>query len=347
MKWLVGRVVVLVVCGTLLLLIVGCGTYVVYHGHTGGIRVSRWDGTNPTTLKPGQWKGGKYPQLSPDEKWIAYYDVNEKALCVMERDGSNWEVVTKTDEWHFSWSPDSKWLAYSKSTTKKIGSDKEIYKIRIDGTGDTRLTTHSAKDIRPQWSPRGDLIAFDSNRRNGDWDIWVMESNGSNPQNLTAGFGNGPDHRAVWDPDGEEIVFGGSHSEWGDRIYWVRIENGAADAWDVFSQYSVRMYFYIGIHIQPAWRYDGKYIFYATNDSTVAKPVNSAHNEALLMQPSNMFGQGASVMDTSKGFSGWRLAANLMVYYRKSDPYGLYCKLAPGIAEVKIGNGWDPHIVSP
>jgi len=229
---------------------------------------------------------------------------------------------------------------------KKVYSDWEIYRIRIDGTSDTQLTSHTAKDIRPQWSPRGDLIAFDSNR-SVDWDIWVIQSNSSNPQNLTAGFGNGPDHRAVWNPDGDEIVFGGSHPQSGSRVYWVRIKNGGPDAWDVFSQYSVLMYSYSGIYIQPAWRYDGKYIFYVSDIPTTATHLNPLHKQALFMQPSNMFGQGAIVMDTSKSFDGWQLAANTMVYYTKTDPYGLYCKLAPDADEVKIGKGWSPHIAHP
>ena len=67
-----------------------------------------------------------------------------------------------------------------------------------------RLTDHSANYRSPSWSPDGQHIVFDSNRR-GKADIYVMGADGSNPRRLT----DHPDWAAYpsWSPDGQHIAF--------------------------------------------------------------------------------------------------------------------------------------------
>ena len=67
-----------------------------------------------------------------------------------------------------------------------------------------RLTDDSASDQSPAWSPDGTRIAFHS-YRDGDWDIFLMNADGSNQRRLT-------NHRAsdtfpAWSPDGTQIAF--------------------------------------------------------------------------------------------------------------------------------------------
>ena len=90
--------------------------------------------------------------------------------------------------------------------------DQEIYMMDTDGGNPRRLTNHPANDSSPSWSPDGKRIAFVSYRdghvrANGrpTSEIYVMDADGGNPQNLT----NDPndDWDPSWSPDGKRIAF--------------------------------------------------------------------------------------------------------------------------------------------
>jgi Tol biopolymer transport system component len=54
----------------------------------------------------------------------------------------------------------------------------------VDGSNQTRLTTHPEQDVSPAWSPDATKILFFS-FRTGNWEIFLMNSDGSDPINLT------------------------------------------------------------------------------------------------------------------------------------------------------------------
>ena len=56
----------------------------------------------------------------------------------------------------------------------------DIYVINADGTAKQNLTNSPAvNDRQPSWSPDGSRIAFLTDR-NGRWEVWVMNVDGSN-----------------------------------------------------------------------------------------------------------------------------------------------------------------------
>ena len=89
----------------------------------------------------------------------------------------------------------------------------EIYVMDVDGKNQRRLTNHPDNDVSPSWSPDGKRIVFFSNRDGHvhvihglpAYEIYVMDADGGNPQNLT----NNPfdDRNPSWAPDGKRIVF--------------------------------------------------------------------------------------------------------------------------------------------
>ena len=98
-------------------------------------------------------------------------------------------------------------VAYRKIlfTSQRSGAG-DIYAVGRDGSGLTQLTTSSAVDTEPAWSPDGRKIAFASRRGDGiDLDIFVMDADGSNVVRLTNARGD--DTAPAWSPDGSRIAF--------------------------------------------------------------------------------------------------------------------------------------------
>ena len=65
-------------------------------------------------------------------------------------------------------------------------------------------------------------IVFTSNR-NGNWDIWTMNPDGSDPKNLTRDAA--ADFSPVWSPTGEQILFV-SFREGGESLYLMDADGG-------------------------------------------------------------------------------------------------------------------------
>ena len=91
-----------------------------------------------------------------------------------------------------------------------------IHIMDPDGTNQLRLTGPSSVyyDTNPKLSPDGTKVVFVRGLRAGspdDWQIYVMNSDGTNVTQLTAGT-NFNDFNPEWSPDGSKIVF--RRSEW-------------------------------------------------------------------------------------------------------------------------------------
>ena len=90
--------------------------------------------------------------------------------------------------------------------------------MNADGTGLLRLTDVPESDLYPAWSPTN-LIAFNS-YRDGNWEIYLMNTNGTNQKNLTNNS-TGDDLFPAWSPDGSKIAFQSNR----DGAYEVYVMN--------------------------------------------------------------------------------------------------------------------------
>jgi Tol biopolymer transport system component len=104
------------------------------------------------------------------------------------------------DAYQAEWSPDGTKIAFAgrlKMTLWQIQSgdmDYEIFVLNADGSNLMQLTdnylysptehTSITNDFNPQWSPDGNKIAFES-LRDGNWEIYVMNADGTDQKNLT------------------------------------------------------------------------------------------------------------------------------------------------------------------
>lgn len=78
-------------------------------------------------------------------------------------------------------SPDGQTIAFSYKG--------DIFSVPVNGGTAKQLTTNSAYDAYPVWSPDGQKIAFASTRE-GSMDVYLMDKNGGVPKRLTTNSGN-------------------------------------------------------------------------------------------------------------------------------------------------------------
>ena len=128
------------------------------------------------------------------------------------------QLGTAGDNLRCDWSPKDDVIAFTSNRhdpdAPADAQNQEIYVINADGAGGPeRLTFQSGSDANPAWSPKGDKIAFESNR-SGRPEIWVMNADGSDPFRLTH-FDSytQPRTRSIsvskptWSPKGDRIAF--------------------------------------------------------------------------------------------------------------------------------------------
>lgn len=97
-------------------------------------------------------------------------------------------------------------------------------------------------------------IAFESTQ-SGDWDVWIMDADGSNQANLTS-FQGKDDRGPDWSPDGGKIAFYADRDGDGDFDIWVMDADGSNQTQLTDSQADDR---------HPAWSPDGTEIAFSSD----------------------------------------------------------------------------------
>jgi hypothetical protein len=178
--------------------------------------------------------GWRIQERVPDGPRIAFMN-DQSHLSVMGFDGGQFGAVGNTpivgsDP---SFSPDG--------TQIVLAHFANIWVVNSDGTDLHQLTT-AGSDFTPAWSPDGTKIAFIS-QRTGIWQIYTMNTDGTNQTNITNSSTN--DGLPAYSPDGAKISFsrGGAPNSLGklwtmnaDGTGQVQITTGpGTDEWPSYS----------------------------------------------------------------------------------------------------------------
>lgn len=134
------------------------------------------------------------------------YIIDENAAPGEER-----RVTDRADRMAYepSLSPDGEWIVFE-SHEVDVEDNAVIVKYKIDGSTAYQNLTSTDDDCRqPNWSPAGGKILYQK-FSDGQWDIWVMNTDGSDHRLITSGPGDKTD--ASFSPDGQWIVYSGEVS---------------------------------------------------------------------------------------------------------------------------------------
>ena len=84
-----------------------------------------------------------------------------------------------------------------------FSSGRDIYTVKGDGSGLTRITSTLHTDRNPVWSPDGNRIAYLSDRDGPG--VYVMQADGAEPTRVADAISVGSRH-PTWSPDGSLIA---------------------------------------------------------------------------------------------------------------------------------------------
>ena len=165
------------------------------------------------------------PAVSPDRTKLAFVSDRDGdfELYVMALDGTGLVQVTSNTavDTSPSWSPDGARLAYQSRQNDE--DDSEVWVVGADGSSPTQLTNNEGiGDGIPSFSPDGTRIAFES-YANGNWDVWVMNADGTGA--AAVGATAAAEGAPRWSPDGTRIAFGNDAS--GNWDIWVMNADGS------------------------------------------------------------------------------------------------------------------------
>jgi Tol biopolymer transport system component len=151
-----------------------------------------------------------------------------------------------------TWSPDGEQLIFISPcrNNQEIYPNSSLFLIRADGSELTPLPTILGGDYDPAWSPDGTQLAFTSLRRGNLPQVYLMDLEGYETQQLSPDFIQ--DSQPAWSPDGGLISFVSLRK--GPFQIWTMDKSGAAQ--ELFSRSGGAK------NGNPVWSPDGSVIVY-------------------------------------------------------------------------------------
>ena len=188
--------------------------------HAHSLWVMSFDGSHRRQITHAGAHADFDPDWSPDGKNIVFrtergrYDSNNTGaqgiFVVNTKTLRERQIQPRTGGLFPAWAPNGKRIAFTGLnptccgevivTSKPDGSDKRIVK----------LPTAAGECLA--WSPDSTKLAFCGHQGDGNWAVWVMNADGSNPHQLThpraiEPAGTGGDSPSAWSPDGKQIIY--------------------------------------------------------------------------------------------------------------------------------------------
>ncbi len=207
------------------------GTKITFHSNRAAVGVADFnvwimdENGNNLTKVTSNAANDQRPSWSPDAKQIVFHsnrDGNQN-LYTINIDGSGVKILTSNvnNDSHPVWNPTSgsTLIAYQSPRNNAQGiADLDIRLKTVSQSGSSPILLPNTNDSHPMWSSDGSKISFSRRVGNGSRDIWVMNSDGTNPVQLT-NTPNLDEQHSDWSPDNSKIAYrrvaiGGTSDVW-------------------------------------------------------------------------------------------------------------------------------------
>jgi Tol biopolymer transport system component len=239
-----------------------------------------------------------------------------------------------------TWSQDGKTIAFEVSEHV----DSDIYTVDINCVNTTSGCLANMRKIspdqpgqfiHPDWSPDGQKIAYGYRMGAGvglEFNIWVMNSDGTNPTRLTEIDGSLPN----WSPDGEEIAFVSfDKGSEGDVFVVHRDGSGIHQLTEMLPDSGA-----------PDWSPDGEWL--VVNSSDGKDPFEPSYMPTLF----KVRADGSEVIRLSEGyFAAWSPDGEVIAFVKYTDVWFMDVN---GMNLVKIIDrdtyqriSWQPYVILP
>lgn len=183
------------------------------------------DGSGNVNLPGSTWNGSINSIVFSSSR-----DPHDEIYLILESEttGSEIRITNRTDSVAYepSLSPDGQWIVFE-SHKLDVEGNGIITKFKIDGSSAYVQLTPSNDDCRqPNWSPNGDKILYQKFEA-GQWDIWIIDTNGTNKSRVTSGTGDKTD--ACFTQDGQYILFSSDFDLELANIFRIPITEGTPE----------------------------------------------------------------------------------------------------------------------
>jgi Tol biopolymer transport system component len=204
--------------------------------------------------------------------------------------------------------------------------ESDIYVIRSNGIGATRLTMDPAFDGDPAWSSTGQ-IAFTTQRHNNDAELYVMNSDGTNQVRITTSAG--ADDAPSWSPNGGRIVFRSSRDVNSD-IYVVNADGTGL----------TRLTNSLATDYQPAWSGAGKIAFVSDRDHSAGEIYVMNDDGSNVVRLTNN--------DLPETSPAWSPDGSMIAFARQVEcyygcPQDIFVMNADGSNARRLSTGWATY----
>ena len=198
--------------------------------------------------------GGPF-SWTPDGKEIVFSFVGEESLFGLWRVSANGGAPNRLpvggadDALEPVISHQGNRLAYTQMSTNVNIWQLKLPRSKLQMGAPFKLISSTRWQAAPQFSPDGKRIVFASNR-SGSAEIWVCDSDGGNPYQLTS-MGAADTGAPRWSPDGRQIAFDSSASG-SIGVYVISVQGEGPHPLLVDSH----------LNAVPSWSRDGRWIYF-------------------------------------------------------------------------------------